>query len=102
MESAHGGSGSRKVYADAAHVSSTHLEAFTRGWLPSGSSFDWHDHEGIEEIMVVVHGNGLVHDADGEYPYAAGDVFVFPADTLHKITNPSSETHEMLFVRVKV
>lgn len=101
-EQAHGGSGVRKVYASSDQLVSTHFEAMTHGYLPPGNSFDWHDHKDIEEIMVVLKGNGKVFDEDGTYAYAAGDVFVFPANTQHKITNSSDEEHEMLFVRVKV
>lgn len=45
---------------------------------------------------------GLVYDEDGEYQYGAGDVFIFPAGTQHKINNPTNNEHEMIFVRVKV
>ncbi|MFZ1801466.1 MAG: cupin domain-containing protein [Candidatus Saccharimonas aalborgensis] len=101
-EEAHGGSGSRKVYASPEHLTSSHFEAMTHGWLPAGKTFDWHDHTDIEEIMVVVKGEGEVHDEDGVYAYAAGDVFVFPANTQHKIHNSTDYEHEMIFVRVKV
>lgn len=37
---------------------------------------------------------------DGEYEYAPGDVFIFPADVEHMIHNPTNEEHEMIFVRV--
>ena len=101
-EEAHGGSGSRKVYASPDHLKSTHFEMMTHGWLPARQTFDWHDHTDIEEIMIVVKGEGEVHDEDGVYGYASGDVFVFPANTQHKIHNPSDVEHEMIFVRVKV
>lgn len=101
-EEAHGGSGSREVYASPDHLKSSHFEMMTRGYLPAGKTFDWHDHPGTEEIMVVVRGHGEVSDEDGTYTYEPGDVFVFPADTLHKIHNPTQEEHEMIFVRVKV
>jgi quercetin dioxygenase-like cupin family protein len=101
-EDAHGGTGSRKVYASPDHLASTHFEALTHGWLPAGNSFDWHDHVDTEEIMVVLKGQGSVFDEDGEYSYEPGDVFIFPANTQHKITNTSDEEHEMFFVRVKV
>lgn len=100
-EEAHSGSGTRKVFADKNYLKSPHLEAMTHGFLTAGKSFDWHDHKDIEEIMVVVKGDGQVHDEDGEYEYAPGDVFIFPANTKHKIHNPSSEEHEMIFVRIK-
>lgn len=101
-EEAHGGSGTRKVYASPDHLQSIHFEMMTYGFLPAGQVFDWHDHQDIEEIMVVLKGEGTVSDEDGEYPYAAGDVFVFPANTKHKVTNNSTEEHEMIFVRVKL
>ena len=101
-EEAHGGSGSRKVYASPEHLKSLSFEAMTHGYLPAGKSFDWHDHKGIEEIMVVLKGNGKVLDDEGEYDYVPGDVFVFPANTNHKIENNSDQEHEMIFVRIKV
>lgn len=52
--------------------------------------------------MVVVKGESKVYDEDGSYDYAAGDVFVYPANTQHKIHNPTGYEHEMVFVRVKV
>ena len=100
-EPAHGGSGDRKVYASPAHLKSAHFEMMTHGFIPAGQAYDWHDHPGVEEIMVVLKGEGVVSDEDGEYSYVPGDVFIFPADTQHKITNPSDGEHEMIFVRVK-
>lgn len=100
-EEAHGGSGARKVYASPDHLKSQYFEMMTHGFLPAGKTFDWHDHPGVEEIMVVLSGNGEVHDEDGVYDYETGDVFVFPADTQHKIHNPTDTEHEMVFVRVK-
>lgn len=100
-EEAHGGSGRRKVYASPEHLQSTAFEMMTHGFMPAGGMYDWHDHPGVEEIMVVVKGTGLVHDEDGEYPYEPGDVFVFPAGVRHKISNPTTHENEFIFVRVK-
>lgn len=101
-EQAHGGSGARKVLASRDHLESASFEAMTHGWLPAGKVFDWHEHANTEEIMVVLKGHGEVYDEDGMYEYAPGDVYIFPANTQHKIHNPSNNEHEMLFVRVKV
>jgi quercetin dioxygenase-like cupin family protein len=101
-EEAHGGSGARKVFVSQEYLKSTNLEAMTYGYLPSGKTFDWHDHTDIEEIMVVLKGEGEVHDEDGVYEYAPGDVFIYPANTQHKIHNPTDYEHEMIFVRVKI
>ncbi len=101
-ENAHGGSGARKVYASDTHLKSSHFEALTHGFLPAGKDFDWHNHENIEEVMIVLEGSGKVHDEDGEYDYNSGDVFIFPANVNHKISNDSSDEHEMIFMRVKI
>lgn len=101
-EEAHGGSGARKVYASGEHLKSAHFEMMTHGFLPAGKTFDWHEHQDTEEVMIVVAGKGEVHDQDGVYDYAPGDVFVFPTNTQHKIHNPSDSEHEMIFVRVRV
>ena len=101
-EEAHGGSGARKVIASPEYLKSANLEAMTYGYLPAGKTFDWHEHTAIEEIMVVLKGSGEVHDEDGVYEYAPGDVFIFPANTQHKIFNPTDYEHEMIFVRVRV
>lgn len=100
-EDAHGGSGARIVYANKDHLQSLHFDAMTHGFLPAGQTFDWHQHVDIEEIMVVLTGTGEVHDADGVYEYAPGDVFVYPANVQHKIHNPTEYEHEMIFVRIK-
>lgn len=99
-EEAHGGSGARKVFADASYLNSG-VEAVTYGYLPAGQTFDWHDHAGVEEIMVVLKGEGEVHDEDGVYGYSVGDTFIFPADTQHKIHNPTDNEHEMIFIRAE-
>lgn len=100
-EEAHGGSGSKKVYVDSTHLSNPNIEAMTHGYLPAGQSFDWHEHANTDEVMVVMYGSGVVSDEDGSYEYAEGDVFVFPANTSHKIHNPSDEEHQMIFTRIK-
>ena len=43
-----------------------------------------------------------VYDEEGEYSYVPDDVFIFPANTQHKISNNSEMEHEMIFVRVKI
>lgn len=101
-EEAHGGSGSRKVYASSEYVVNKNLEAMTHGWLPAGKTFDWHHHESVEEIMFVLKGAGEVCDEDGTYQYNVGDVFIFPANIEHMIHNPTSEEHEMIFVRIHI
>lgn len=99
-EEAHAGAGARKVLASSEYMQGEKLEAMTYGYLPAGRTFDWHEHTDIEEIMVVMKGEGEVYDEDGMYSYAPGDVFIFPANTQHKIHNSSDHEHEMIFVRI--
>ena len=52
-ESAHGGSGARKVYVSAEHATSPYCEAITHGWLPAGATFDWYDHPGVAHTPTI-------------------------------------------------
>ena len=97
-EDAHGGSGGRKLLL--ADNELKNLQAMTYGFLPAGAMFAWHMHEDLNEAMLVLKGEGSVRDEDGTYPYAAGDVFVFPKGAFHEIANPSEEEHEYVFVRI--
>jgi quercetin dioxygenase-like cupin family protein len=101
-EGAHGGSGGRRMYVDHGEIANTDWQAMTYGYLPGGNAFDWHHHDDIEEIMLVLKGEGEVSDRDGTYPYSAGDLFIFPANQEHMIHNTSSDEHEYIFVRVSL
>ena len=70
--------------------------------MPAGSSFDWHSHDEIDEIMIVLSGKGTVSDRDGDYSYSEGDVYIFPANIEHKIHNHSDTENQMIFVRIFV
>jgi len=54
----------------------------------------------MNEVMIVLKGQGNVRDEDGVYAYSVGDVFIFPKDIFHEIENVSSEENEYIFVRV--
>lgn len=99
-EGAHGGSGGRRLYVDQGEIDNIDWRAMTYGYLPGGATFDWHTHEGIDEILLVLKGTGVVADRQGQYEYGPGDLFIFPADTEHMITNPTEDEHEYVFVRV--
>ena len=102
IEEAHGGSGTRKVYANSDHLINAHFDIMTHGYLPAGNKYAWHSHDDTEEIAVILKGKGKIIDGDGEYPYALGDVFIFPANINHEIFNDSQEESEMVFVRIKL
>jgi mannose-6-phosphate isomerase-like protein (cupin superfamily) len=77
-EPAHGGQGSRQLFQPDKDSSSSHFQAFTKGFLPSNGKFSFHKHDGIEEMMLVLKGNGVVRDRDGEYSYQQDDFFCLP------------------------
>ncbi|MFA5155140.1 MAG: cupin domain-containing protein [Patescibacteria group bacterium] len=97
-EDAHGGSGGRKLLLADNEVKN--VQGMTYGFLPAGAKFSWHAHEKMNEVMLVLKGQGTVQDEDGIYPYSAGDVFVFPQGISHEIENISKEEHEYIFVRI--
>jgi len=97
-EDAHGGNGGRKLLL--ADNELKNVQGMTYGFLPAGAKFTWHTHEEMNEVMLVLKGQGTVRDEDGIYPYLVGDVFVFPQSIFHEIENTSKEESEYIFVRV--
>lgn len=100
-EEAHGGEGSRRLYLDAGELTNKSFQALTKGYLSAGGKFSWHSHEGIEEVMLVLKGEGVVRDRDGEYEYGDGDLFTFPSNIEHEIENTSDYENEYVFMRIK-
>jgi len=97
-EAAHGGSGGRNLLLDDKEISN--VQGMTHGFLPAGAKFALHSHKDVNEVMYVLKGRGIVRDEDGEYPYAAGDLFIFPKNIRHEIENTSKEECEYVFVRI--
>ncbi len=98
VQDAHGGSGSRKLFLGGGEV--RNFQGVTYGWLPSGHMYAWHNHDDLNEIMIVLKGCGSVRDDDGEYSYDEGDFFVFPKAVFHEIKNTGEIENEFVFVRV--
>lgn len=97
-ETAHNGSGSRKIFIKNDEIGN--IKELTYTWLPAHNKFVKHNHQDVDEVMFVIKGNGIVKDADGEYPYQHADIFIFPKGVDHEITNNSDEEHKFLFIRV--
>ena len=98
LEGAHGGSGSRKLFVAENEIKN--FQGVTQGWLPVGNAYAWHNHDDVNEIMLVLKGTGIVRDVDGEYSFKNGDFFVFPKGVYHEIKNTGSVECEFVFVRV--
>ena len=101
VEEAHAGSGSRQMLLNPDVAASTKWEAVTKGFLPAGSSFDWHKHEDSDEMFLVSRGNGNFYCEEDVTEYKAGDVILVRANTMHKIENTGKETTEGFFIRIK-
>ncbi len=100
LEDAHGGAGKRQMLLDPSAASSSHWEAITKGLLKAGEAFDWHVHENIDEVFIVLKGRGKFF-CDGETSsYNVDDIFITPANLKHKIE--ALEDSEFYFIRVKV
>lgn len=98
-EDAHGGSGGRRLYLDNDEIAN--VQGMTYGYLPAGRKFAWHNHSGMNEVMLVLQGRGVLRDEDGEYAYEPGDFYIFPDGVFHEIENTDTIENEMVFVRVK-
>ncbi len=93
-------SGSRKMIVGKNETSSKYFEAHTYGYLPSGVKWGMHKHDNIVEICVVIKGEGIIRDSEGnEESFVVGDRFIFPSNTKHEIENNSGEEAEFYFFR---
>jgi mannose-6-phosphate isomerase-like protein (cupin superfamily) len=103
QETMHGSasqSGVKLSYLAQGELANVDFSAFTRGLLPGNCAYDWHTHQNIEEVMLVIGGIGVVEDRDGSYPCKEGDVFVFPANIEHRIESTSNPL-DMIFFRMQ-
>jgi mannose-6-phosphate isomerase-like protein (cupin superfamily) len=46
-------------------------------------SFDWHSHDGVDELFFVVKGRFVMRFRDHDVAMAEGDMIVVPANTEH-------------------
>lgn len=98
LEEAHGGTGSRKLFLNDTELNG--VQGMTYGWLPVGNMYAWHNHDGMNEVMLVLKGTGTVRDEDGKYDYEPGDFFIFPKGVMHEIENTGREENEFVFIRI--
>jgi mannose-6-phosphate isomerase-like protein (cupin superfamily) len=102
-EEAHGGSGARQVIFSSLHDNITkNVDAWTKGFLPSGAFYDWHKHEEFDEFFIVVKDSGSISYEDGiVFNYKEDDVIFNPANLPHKIENTGNDESIFFFIRVK-
>lgn len=90
---------SRQTLVTSDVVATDYLEAITKGTLRAGNMWDWHEHQDSDEVSIVLHGQGNYFIDDEKLEYKTGDIFVVPAETVHKIE--STQNSEFFFIRVK-
>jgi mannose-6-phosphate isomerase-like protein (cupin superfamily) len=100
-EEAHGGSGSRQlIFSDKDPVSSQ-FQAMTKGFLSPKGIFDWHSHEGIDELFLVTQGTGVIRFQNGiEMTYQPNELIYIPANQVHQIENTGNDENQFYFVRL--
>ena len=100
MEDAHDGSGSRQVLLDENDAVSSQFQAATKGFLKSGNCYDWHDHKAIDEMWIVLDGEGFIEYKDGtKFSYKKDDIIYNPAELSHKIVAEGSTDSIYYFIR---
>ena len=97
FEPSHDGNGKRKPLIDK---DVSNMQWVAHNIMFAGKTYEWQNHDGVDEIMYCLKGSGVVRDADGKYPFTAGDVLIFPNGVFHEITNTGETECENIFIRV--
>ena len=66
--------------------------------LERGNFMVFHFHHGSEELLVVIEGEVHVQLAADVHELSAGDSVHYESSTPHRVSNPGSETAEVMFV----
>lgn len=64
-----------------------------------GATSGWHHHGEHDTVLYVVRGGFSVETADGVVDCLPGDFVHVPAHTVHRESNPTDETAEVVLVR---
>lgn len=99
FEAIHDIKNSRQTLVTTENVATDYLEAITKGTLPAGNIWEWHDHKDTDEVSIVLSGEGTYYIDNIQTFYKQGDIFVIPSSTQHKIH--SSKDTEFYFIRVR-
>ncbi len=60
---------------------------------PKKSNYPYHYHSGVEEVLYIISGKGILETPKGEINVSEGDVIVLPSGQggAHKLTNSSDD-----------
>jgi mannose-6-phosphate isomerase-like protein (cupin superfamily) len=105
IEQAHGGTGARQMLVKPEHLTTSHVEAVTKGFIPVGNMFDWHNHIDTDEVFIVTQGQGKFfyreNNDEKQFEYKADDVIIAPANIFHKILSEGDIETQGFFFRIK-
>lgn len=99
---AHEGSGRRQILVNPEQLETSYLENVTKGYLKSGDIFPFHSHKDIDEIMIVLKGEGKFYSENEVVDYKEGDIITILAGSKHKIEAGGEITNEYYFIRIRV
>ncbi len=101
VEDAHGGAGKRRLVFSEKDAGGGRLVAATIGYLPEGGIFDWHTHENLDELMIVV--KGRVSAESRTQKTLAGPEYLafFPCNVEHRQVNVGKGEFVAYFIRFK-
>jgi len=101
IEKAHGGSGKRQLILSEKDDVSLHLKAMTKGYLAPNATFEWHDHNKVDEYFLVLKGTGVIRFKDNKkITYQKDDLVYIPANISHEIENTGGIENEFYFIRI--
>lgn len=102
FEGTHSLPNSRQTLATKEDLITNNIDALTKGILPPGEIWDWHEHEEYDELCIVLEGQGNFVWGDEKHGYQKDDVIIIPAGNRHKIEAVGDKNSEFYFVRIKV
>ena len=87
FSSAHGGEGRKKELITNKDIINPHFDVLNKDYLLKGNFFDWHKHEGSDEICIVVEGKGNIKYLDENHvkQFERNDVILINSGEMHKI-----------------
>lgn len=102
FEGTHSLPNSRQTLATKDDLVTDNIDALTKGILPPGSIWDWHEHADYDELCIVLSGRGEFTWENQSHAYQKEDVFIIPAGNKHKIEALGNSNSELYFVRIKI
>lgn len=99
---AHGGEGRKRELITNKDIQNPHFDILNKDYLLKNKFFDWHKHEGSDEICIVVEGSGNIRYIDENHikSFEKNDVILINSGEMHKIE--AKENSIFYFIRIKL